>query len=149
MQKAVFKVNKSNNPNKPKKWVSRIYSFIDKKIIFFDVCFVTVVTMFKLLGILFIIKLYAPNDIFKLKSYFNEVPEVLHMKQTDIRNSSVVIIHFKYFLKASLCNYFFCLTSTNLTNYYCETSIYRARDWTRKGFFALFPIMIWACASVF
>ena len=63
--------------------------------------------MFKLLVILFIIKLYAPNDIFKLKSYFNEVPKVFHMKQTDIRNSPVVIINFKYFLKAYLFNYLF------------------------------------------
>ena len=40
-------------------------AFIDKNLLF-DLRFVKIVTMFKLLVILFIIKLYAWNDIFKV-----------------------------------------------------------------------------------
>ena len=42
-----------------------MYSFIDKNICFRSLFFVKIATMFKLLVILFIIKLYARSDIFK------------------------------------------------------------------------------------
>ena len=45
--------------------VSRIYNFIDKNICFRSLFFVEIATMFKLLVILFVNKLYARNDNFK------------------------------------------------------------------------------------
>ena len=42
-----------------------IYSFFDKKSCFQLLFFIKVASMFKLLVILFIIKTYTPNDIFK------------------------------------------------------------------------------------
>ena len=46
-------------------------SFTDKNICFRSMFFVKIATMFKLLVILFIIKLYARNDIFKLDYYIH------------------------------------------------------------------------------
>ena len=39
--------------------------------LFFDLCFVKIVTMFKLQVILFIIKLYARDDILKIQNTFS------------------------------------------------------------------------------